>query len=82
MKFKDSLGNELKEGTKVSLGVQFGASIAGEIVKLESGLGPNGPSAQPMAYASFVMPLQVHPNGTVLGIFCIAEPKPELTTNT
>jgi|HubBroStandDraft_3_1064219.scaffolds.fasta_scaffold139361_2 hypothetical protein len=72
MKITDPFGNELKEGVPIAFPLAFGQGVAGNIVKVTTGLGV-GPDAIPQVLAGFVLPLQVAPNGTVGGIFVVAE---------
>jgi hypothetical protein len=73
MKILDALDNELLEGVPVTFPLAFGQAIAGNVVKISTGLGV-GPEAIPQVLVGFVLPLQVSPSGRVGGVYVLPEP--------
>lgn len=71
MKFFDTAGNELTEGTPICFPLEFGQAIPGVVKQVKSGLGV-GTEAQPQLFAAFVIPLAAAPNGLVPGVFATA----------
>lgn len=71
MKFFDTIGNELTEGTPICFPLEFGQAVPGVVKQVKSGLGV-GAEAQPQLFAAFVVPLAVTPNGLVPGVFAIS----------
>jgi hypothetical protein len=76
MKFIDSAGNELTEGTPVSMPLTFGQAVPGTIKEIKSGLGL-GSDGSPQLCVLFVIPLAAQPNGIVPGVFAMPRPKPD-----
>jgi hypothetical protein len=79
MVVRDAIGNTIEVGSIVAVNVGSELGL-GTVKKIESGLGLEGSAqSQPSIFIEIFMQRPVFPNGVVVGVLSVVNPKPQST---